>query len=103
MLVQLHTHNNKEKVVSATILTYKNIGSIQSDFVVGDIGMNELKQHASALNQASMGAKNLHGSGQITHPSSSKSTDSMDNIEFELQNDREKPNGWFLDLIVMSH
>jgi hypothetical protein len=53
---------------------------------VGDAGMNELKQHSSALNQASLGANNLQCSGQITQPLSSKSSDSMDNIESDLQN-----------------
>jgi hypothetical protein len=58
--------------------------------------MNELKQHASAPNQTSMGAKNLHVSGQITHPLSRKISDSKDNIESDLQN---VCSSWTTDIV----
>jgi hypothetical protein len=68
---------------------------------VGDAGMNELKQHASTLNHASMSAKNLHGSRQITHPLYSKSSDIMDNNEsdFSVRTKQNVHSSWTTDIV----
>jgi hypothetical protein len=68
---------------------------------VGDTCINEPKQHASTLNQASMGEKNHHGSRQITHPLSSKISDNMDNIEFDfsVHTKQNVRSSWTTDIV----
>jgi hypothetical protein len=92
-------HNDKEKIVSAAIPRYKNICSTRCDPVVRAADMNEPTQHASAINQASMGPKNLHCSRQITLPLSSKRSDNMDNIEseFSVRTKQNVCSSWITD------
>jgi hypothetical protein len=94
-------HNDKEKVVSVAIPRYKNICSTRCDPVVTDADMNDPTQHASAINQASMGAKNLHCSRQVTLHLSSKRSDNMDNIEsdFSVRTKQNARSSWITDIV----
>jgi hypothetical protein len=71
-----------------SLCTNSIVRSSWNDSIIGDAGLTPSKQQAIAIKPAvkmvAAGATNLHGPRQQVLPLSSKSSDSMDNIESDF-------------------